>query len=143
MKILVAFESRGGRTKRAAEAIAEAARKEGHTVAIQALGQLRREDLMDQDLLFLGTWVEGYILFGVGPASAALRSIEAFPSLEAKPVAIFCTYAFHPRGTLGALRSSVESKGARVIGERAFHRRQPEQGADGFVRDVLGAVASS
>lgn len=85
--------------------------------------------------------MQGYILFGVGPARTARRLLEGLPPLGGRPAAVFCTYAFHPRGTLGVLRSALEAKGAKVVGQRAFHRRQPEQGADGFARDVLGAVA--
>jgi flavodoxin len=141
MRILVGYESRGGRTGRTAEAIAEAGRKEGHTVVVRPLAQVGSDELLDQELLFLGTWVEGYILFGVGPARTARRLIEALPPLGGKPAAVFCTYAIHPRGTLGMLRSALELKGAKVVGQRAFHRNRPEQGADVFTRDVLAVVS--
>jgi flavodoxin len=142
MRVLVAYESRGGRTRRAAEAIAAAARNEGHTVALKPLAQVGRDDVLESEMLFLGTWVQGYILFGVGPANAALRWLGDLPPLGGKPVAVFCTYAFNPRGTLALLRTSLETKSAKVVGERSFNHRQPELGADGFARGALAAVAS-
>jgi flavodoxin len=140
MKVLVTYESRGGRTLTAAEAIAEAIRAAGHTVAVKPLAEVARDDLLDQDLLFAGTWVEGFFLFGVGPARAALQLLKALPPLGGKSAAVFCTYAFNPRGTLGVLRALLEANGARVVGQKAFNRRHPGQGADVFVRGVLGAA---
>jgi hypothetical protein len=140
MKVLVTYESKGGRTLTAAEAIAEAVRAAGHTVTVRPLAEVGGDDLLDQDLLFAGSWVEGFVLFGVGPARAALQRLKALPPLGGKPTAVFCTYAFNPRGTLGVLRTLLEANGARVVGQKAFNRRQPGQGTDVFVRDVLAAA---
>jgi flavodoxin len=143
MKVLVTYESRGGTTRKAAEAVAKSAQTQGHTVAVKALAQVGRDDLAEQDLIFAGTWVEGFVLFGVGPARAARSLIQAFPPLNGKPVAVFCTFAFNPRGTLGTLKGLLEAKGAKVVGQMAFNRRKPEEGADGFVRDALSAATTT
>jgi flavodoxin len=139
MNILVAFESHGGRTRQAAEAIAAAVRRQGRQVAVRPVADLQPADVQAADVLFLGTWVQGAILFGVGPARAR-QWVPALPALAGKPVGVFCTYAFTPRGTLRMLGSMLEARGAAVMGGHAFHRRQPGEGAEQFAENVLGAA---
>lgn len=140
MNVLVTYESRGGRTKRAADAIAEAARATGATVVVSPVSDATSERVEEADVLFVGSWVEGFIVIGVGPAGPALHWIATLPALGGKPAAVFCTYAFNPRGTLAKLEAALAKKGAKVIGARAFHRKAPGAGADGFVKEVLRAA---
>lgn len=140
MQILILYQSRKGHTRQTAEAIAEIARKIGHTVAIKSVIEVRQADIEQAELLFIGTWVQGFILFGVKPAAADLW-VPALPSLTGKPVAIFCTYAFNPRRSLGRLSELLAARGAKVIGQRAFHRSRLEDGAEDFVRQMLSTVS--
>lgn len=140
MKVLVVYESRGGTTKRAAEAVAKAIGAAGHEAVLRPVAQAGPEDLEGADALFVGSWVEGYILFGVRPAHAARTWLGRLPTLAGTPAGAFCTYAFHPRGTLAELRRGLEARGANVVAEHAFHRRRPEAGADAFVQGFLERV---
>jgi flavodoxin len=133
----------GGRTRKVAEAIAEAARADGHHVAVKPLAQVGRDDVRDADVLFFGTWVQGFILFGAGPARAARKSIQSLPDLKGKPAAVFCTNLVHPRGTLATFRAALEAKKAKVTGERAFHRRRLSQGTAEFARSVMAAASGA
>lgn len=137
MKVLVAYESRGGRTRRAAEAVAEAARAQGHEVTVKPVSEARGQDVEAADFLFAGCWVEGFILFGVGPAKPMRRWIEGLPRLAGKRAAVFCTYAFNPRRTLAKLREDLEAKGAEVVEALAAPGRDPEAGTAEFVRAAL------
>jgi len=140
MRVLVAFESRGGTTRRTGEAIAEAARSQGHTVTVGPLVDVTPAEVGAFDVLFVGAWIEGFILFGVRPARAAIEWVRRLPPLEGKPVAVFCSYAFNPRGSLGVLTAALEDRGARVVDGHAFHRRDPEAGVEQF---VVGALAAA
>lgn len=82
MRVLVAYESRGGTTRRTGEAIAEAARSQGHTVTVGPLVDVPPADVGTFDALFVGAWIEGFILFGVRPARAAIEWVRRFPPLE-------------------------------------------------------------
>jgi len=62
MRVLVVYESRRGRTRRAAEAVAEAARRETHDVTVRSIAEASSAEVQETDLLFVGTWVEGFIL---------------------------------------------------------------------------------
>jgi flavodoxin len=139
VKVLVAYESRGGRTRRAATAIADACRAEGHDVALLPLAQVGRSEVDQCDVAALGAWVEGFIVFGVKPARAATRWLGQAPPLAGKPVGVFVTYAVSPRGSLGVLRRGVEARGGKVVAEHSSRRRDPEAGAAGFARRLLAA----
>jgi flavodoxin len=139
VNVLVAYESRGGRTKRAAQAIADTIQAAGHQTEIRPLSEAGSELVATADVLFVGSWVEGFLLFGVGPAKAAQQWVAALPSLSGKHAAVFCTYALHPRGTLSALGSGVKGKGASLAGEAAFRHGRPTDGAPEFARRVLAA----
>jgi flavodoxin len=138
MNVLVLYQSRNGHTREAADGIADAARRLNHNATIQAVSQVRAADIEAADVVFVGTWVQGYILFGVKPAGATLW-VPALPSLNGKPVGLFCTYLFNPRGSLKTLGAMLEARGATVRGQHAFHRARPHQGAEAFVQSVLQA----
>lgn len=139
MKVLVGYESRGGRTRRAATAIADACRADGHDVSLMPLAQVGRSEVDQCDVAALGSWVEGYIVFGVKPAQAATRWLDQAPPLGGRPVGVFVTYAVHPRGSLAALRRGVEAHGGTVVAEHASRRQHPEAGAADFAHRLLAA----
>ena len=129
MEVLVAYESRSGRTRRAAEAVASAVRERGSNATLKALAETTAQDIENHDALAIGTWVEGFIVVKVGPAKAALEAVGRLPAMGGKPAAVFCTYGVNPRGTLATLRRSLEAKGATVVAENASPRSHPERGA--------------
>lgn len=139
MKVLVGYESRGGRTRRAATAIADACRADGHEVTLLPLAQVGRSEVDQCDVAAFGSWVEGLIFFGVKPARGATRWLDQAPSLAGKAVGVFVTYAVNPRGSLGLLRRGVESRGGKVVAEHGSRRQHPEAGAADFARRLLSA----
>jgi menaquinone-dependent protoporphyrinogen IX oxidase len=139
MKVSVLYNSQKGHTAAAAEAMAQAARHLGHGVVVNAVNQARASEIDQADVIFIGTWVEGFILFGTKPAKATLW-VPALPSLESKQVAIFCTYLFHPRGSLNTLQTMLEGRGATVVAQAAFRRNRAVESAPDFVRHVLTTV---
>lgn len=139
MNVLVLHHSRSGHTATAAEAIAQAARDLSHDTNIKSVSTVSKTDISSADVVFVGTWVQGFILFGVKPAGAELW-VPALPSLAGKPVAVFCTYAFNPRGSLQSLGARLAARGARLVGQQAFHRSRPGRGAEAFVQSTLAAL---
>lgn len=139
MKVLVAYESRGGRTRRAATAIADACRAGGHDVTVLPLRDVGQSEVDQCDVAALGSWVEGFIVFGVKPARAATRWITQAPPLGGKRVGVFVTYLVNPMGSLGMLRHAVEARGGKVVAEHGSTSRNPEAGAADFARRLLAA----
>jgi flavodoxin len=134
--VLVLYQSRKGHTRGAAEAIAQVARDLTYEVVVKSVIEVRKADVDAADVLFVGTWVHGLILFGIRPAGADLW-VPALPSLEGKPIGVFCTYAFNPRYSLRTLGDMLAARGATILGQHAFHRSNPQDGAQAFVETVL------
>ena len=141
MRARVIFESRSGHTGTAADAVVAALQAKGVDASAARLSAAGATDLTGVDLLVFGTWVEGFVIAGVGPAKAARQWLERLPSMSGTRAAVFCTYGVSPRGTLATLRTALEAKGAVVVGEASFSRRKPTTGAEAFVDAVLGALA--
>ncbi|MHB8244226.1 MAG: flavodoxin family protein [Acidimicrobiales bacterium] len=143
MEVLVAYESRGGQTRRAAEAVASAVRDRGSNATLKALSETTAQDVEQADAIAVGSWVEGLILVKVGPAKAALEAVGRLPAMEGKPAAVFCTYAVNPRATLATLRRSLEAKGAKVVAENASRRSHPGQGASDLAERLCASPGAT
>lgn len=142
MKILVAYESHRGHTRQTAEAIGVAARRLGCEAIVKPVSEVQFLDIQRADALFVGTWVQGLILFGVRPAGAR-KWVPTLPPLAGKPIAVFCTFAVNPRGALRLLGDLLMERGATIMGEHAFRHSQPDEGAEQFVKGVLDAARVS
>jgi flavodoxin len=133
MRILVAYESRGGHTKATAEAIAGIASTGRGEVEVRSIRGLPQWEVLGHDLVFLGTWVDGFVVAGVRPARLMRLWVDDLPDLQGTNVALFCSYAVNPRGMLDGFQGMLASKGGKVLTTQAFPRRHPDQEARGFV----------
>lgn len=138
MNILILYQSRSGHTQAVADAIGIALNDQNHQATVKSVIEVTQADVDATDMLFVGTWIQGFILFGVKPAGADLW-VSALPSLEGKPVALFCTYAFNPHNSLDKLKRMLENKGATVIAQQAFQRDQSTNDAQSFAARTLEA----
>ncbi len=136
MNILVLYQSRTGHTREVAETIKDVAQNQSHNVTVKSVIEVHQMDVDRADLIFLGTWVHGLILFGVRPAEAELW-VPRLPSLEGKSVGIYCTYAFAPRHSLDTLAEMLIERGAIVVSQQAFHRNRTQDGVNQFVQRTL------
>lgn len=125
-RVLIAYESRSGNTKAVAGRLQEALNPISAEVTCLPLNRVGAAELAEADLLVLGTWVEGFVVARVGPAKATKAWLAQLPRMAGVEVALFCTYRVDPKGTLAAMRKPLEAKGARVVAEAAFGRRDVE-----------------
>jgi len=123
-RVLVCYESGGGRTARAAEAIAGGFSARGDQVRVLPITKVGPAELAAADVLVAGSWVEGFVVTGVRPAKAMRTWLAGLPRLGGRPVAVFCTFAVAPKGTLPAMRQALEAKGAVVVAQAAFGPRE-------------------
>ncbi|MHB8219248.1 MAG: FAD-dependent oxidoreductase [Acidimicrobiales bacterium] len=141
LRVLIAFESRGGTTASQAIALGTALSDHGastHTVPLSDVGP---SELTWADVLVIGTWVEGLVVAKVGPPRATTTWLNKLPTLGTMPVALFCTYAVSPGKALPTMRNAVEGHGGKVVVEAALSRwtaRRPG-GAPGL-KDLVGTV---
>ncbi|MGE5292637.1 MAG: FAD-dependent oxidoreductase [Micromonosporaceae bacterium] len=122
-RVIVAYESRGGRTARAARLVADRLRDTGAVVRAAPLSQVGIGELTETDLLIIGTWVEGFVVSGVGASRATREWLANLPRLAGLRTATFCTYGVSPKGTLAAMRQELEDRGSVVVAESAFGPR--------------------
>lgn len=140
MNIVVIHQSRTGNTRRAAELIGGAARAAGNSAVVQSVSNLDYKELARADLVFVGTWVDGLILFGHRPGD--LTRIHQIPPLWDKPVVAFMTHAVNPGDAAEKLAAVLVGRGARVLTSRSLHRRHLEEEIPAFVEGVLSLVGT-
>ncbi len=138
MKAVVIFESRTGNTQRAAEMIGGELQSAGYEVAVRPVHGLKLTEIAEADLLAVGTWVDGLVLFGHRPGGTA--KLMTLPSLHHKPVAAFATYKWYPGNCIDQIADLLAYKGADVIHQRAFNKAQLDVLVPEFVDDMLAAV---
>jgi hypothetical protein len=140
MRVLVAYDSRTGNTRKVAERIGLVAQGTTPNVSVEPVTSLLPDEALRADVLFLGAWVDGLIFVGVGPSRNAIAWARSLPPLDGRLAATFCTFAINPRRSLARLTNLLSSKGAIVLGEHASRRNAVLRGVEPFARDVMGQV---
>lgn len=138
VNIVVIHQSRTGNTRRAAELIGGAAEAAGATVAVRPVTNIDFKELAEADLVFVGTWVDGLILFGHRPGDAGM--VRSIPKLWNKRVVAFMTHAINPGDAADKLAALLEGHGANVIAARSLNRRRLDDEAPAFAAEVLAAA---
>jgi glutamate synthase (NADPH/NADH) small chain len=141
--VVVATESRAGTTRSLGDAVAAALGQAGLAVRHLPLADVGPDQLAWADALVVGTWVDGMVVAGVGPARATRRWLDQLPPVPGLPVALFCSYGVAPKETLTAMRRAVEARGAAVVAEVAFRRRGRPNELDAFARRLTDAYLPS
>jgi flavodoxin len=137
-RAVVIYESLTGNTARAARLIAEAVAGEGIDVAIYPITGIGLKELASADIVFVGTWVDGLVLFGHRPGRAG--RIRSMPVIDGKRVAAFMTYAIHAGKALDRFADVLSERGATVVARTLLRRDRIEAGVEAFVRDALATV---
>jgi hypothetical protein len=139
MRLVVIHESLTGNTRRAGELIGAHAAAAGHHVDVFATTAIGLKAVSEADMVVLGTWVDGFVLFGHRPGRAG--RLWKLPVLDRKPVALFMTYAIEDGKALQRFNKIAEAKGAEVIGGRTIRRDRIDAGAADFTASLLDAAA--
>jgi flavorubredoxin len=141
MRAVVIYESLTGNTARAARLVAEEVAAHGVDVAVYRITDIGLKDLAEADIVFVGTWVDGLVLFGHRPGRAG--RIRAIPVVDGKPVAAFMTYAVQAGKALDRFARVLEQRGATVIARALLRRDHLERGIADFVARSLATVPAS
>ena len=138
MNIVVIHQSRSGNTKKAAELIGGAITSSESKVTVRSAENLDFKELANADLIFVGTWVDGLILFGHRPGD--IGKLNLIPPLWGKNVVAFMTHAANPGKAVSKFTNFLESKGAKVIFSRSINKRKLESEISPFVKEVLAEL---
>jgi hypothetical protein len=137
MRVLLLYESRRGFTLTVARAIRDELRSRGVFATAAPLRDVDAGTLAAADALMVGTWVQGLVVVGVGPAEGALEGIARLPQLGGRRTVVFCTCDVAPRDTLHVLAARLAAKGANVVATATFKRKKSLGRVGAFVDAVL------
>ena len=138
MRAVVIYESLTGNTARAARFIADELASRGVEVAVYPVTDIGLKDLAEADVVFVGTWVDGLILFGHRPGRAG--RIRAMPVIDGKRVAAFMTYAVHAGKALDRFAWVLTERGATVVARGLLRRDHLDRGIAELVTEALATV---
>ena len=138
MNIVVIHQSRSGNTKKAAELIGAAIASSENKVTVRSTENLDFKELADADLIFVGTWVDGLILFGHRPGD--IGKLNLIPPLWGKNVVAFMTHAVNPGKAASKFSSFLEAKGAKVISSRSINKRELDSEIRPFVKEAMAEL---
>jgi flavodoxin len=141
MNVVVIHQSRTGNTRWAAELIGGAVASTGATVAVRPVTNIDYKELAEADLVFVGTWVDGLVLFGHRPGDVG--KVRQIPKLWDKRVAAFMTHAVNPGKAATKLSDVLEGHGATVVAARSLNRRRLEDEAPAFAAEVLASISAT
>lgn len=141
MKGIVIFESLTGNTAKAGFAIAEELTSSGIETVACSTKDVDLQALSDADIVVIGTWTDGMILFGQRPGGVG--TLAQLPIITGKKTAVYCTYAIKAGKTLEKLTGVVERRGGDVIGGATIRRDRIESSASAFVDRLVGALESA
>jgi hypothetical protein len=138
MRAVVIYESLTGNTARAARLIADEVAAHGVEVSIYPITDIGLKDLAEADIVYIGTWVDGLVLFGHRPGRAG--RIRSMPVIDGKRVAAFMTYAVHAGKALDRFARVLEERGAIVVDRALLRRDHLDRGVAELVASSLAAV---
>lgn len=141
MKVVVLHQSRTGNTKKAAELIGGAVQSSGASVSVRSVSNIDYKELADADLIFVGTWVDGLIMFGHRPGDSG--KIKKVPKLWDKKVVAFMTHALNPGNAAEKMASLLEEHGANVLASRSLNRHHLKLEAPAFANEALSLFNSA
>lgn len=140
MEAIVLYASLTGNTRRAAEMVAAEARAQGVDATCYPVDRPDMDALARADLVFVGTWVDGLVLFGHRPGQAG--KLRKMPVIDHKRAAVFVTYAVNPGDALTKLGHLAEDRGATVVARQAFHKKKLPEGVGDFVARSVARVSA-
>lgn len=129
MKLAIVYDSSTGRTRAAAEEMADLARAAGHECTVRSVQDADPAAASAADALCVGSWCRGLFFVFQHATKASMDFIDGLGSLNGKPAAVFCTYRTAAGGMLPKMAARLESRGAVVTG--SFKSRGPHA-AEGF-----------
>jgi flavodoxin len=129
MKLAIVYDSSTGRTRAAAEEMAEVARAAGHECTVRSVQDADPAAASAADALCVGSWCQGLFFLFQHATKATMDFIDELGSLNGKPAAVFCTYKTAVGGMLPGMAARLERRGAVVTG--SFKSRGPHA-AKGF-----------
>ena len=92
MKVSIIYNSKHGTTKAYAEEIEKFLTGKGVTSELSSIDDYNPESLRNADMVFLGAWTHGLMIFAQHPEKAWKDFVSDMPAITGKKLALFTTY---------------------------------------------------
>jgi flavodoxin len=92
MKTSIIYDSHSGTTKAYAEEIGSFLSGNGIECRISSIDDYDKDYLLASDLVMLGCWTNGLMIFAQHPDRAWLKFVKEMPVIRKKTLALFTTY---------------------------------------------------
>jgi len=125
MHIAIIYDSKTGKTAKAAEVMGNIFRDNGHQCQVQSVAIADPKEVSEADLICIGGWVKGLFIILQHPSTEAMAFIDRMGDLAGKQVMIFCTYLLAAGSTLPQMANALEVKGANVVGQFKYRGSTP------------------
>ncbi|MFX1284626.1 MAG: flavodoxin family protein [Promethearchaeota archaeon] len=137
MRILIVYYSQSGNTKKVVDLVKERLKALNHDVTVRNALTARPEQVLESDLVLIGTPVHGYILFGQRPTKEVSEFLEQLPQdLKEKPAIGFATYLFFPSRALNPIKRAIEARNGKIIGLIAQRRTKKSI----LMKEIVGCI---
>jgi flavodoxin len=127
MNIAIVYHSTRGTTAKAAEAMGKILREHSHQVSVESVMRADPAQVIQADLICIGTWVKGWFVIRQHPTFESMYFINQLGDLPGKKVIVFCTYKLAIGSTLRQMVDVLEEHGADVVGEFKYRSPVPDQ----------------
>ncbi|MGV3759775.1 MAG: flavodoxin family protein [Actinomycetota bacterium] len=141
MHAVVIYESLTGNTAKAGRAIAAQLTEAGLPTRAFPITGIDFQALQEAELVIVGSWVDGLILFGQRPGR--MGRITSMPALAGKKAVVYLTYAIDAGKSLQKLSDAVAARGAEVLGGTRIRRDKLDEGVADLVDRVLAITQSA
>ena len=111
MKTSIIYNSHSGTTKAYAEEIGNFLSGHGIECKISSIYNYDKEDLLSSDLVMLGCWTSGLMIFAQHPEKAWKNFVKDMPVIKKKTIALFTTYKI----ATGSMFRKMEN----ILGEKS------------------------
>ncbi len=128
MKVAIVYESETGRTKAAAQEMADLVRAAGHECTLVSVQEADPAVVSSAGAICIGCWTKGLFIVAQHPTDRTLIFIDKLGAVDGKPAAVFVTYKLAVGSTLRQLAERLERRGAKVTG--MYKSRGPHAPAD-------------
>lgn len=136
MNIAIVYDSSTGTTAKAAEAMGRAFEEKGHTCRVQSVFQADPSDVLEADLICVGSWVKGLFFIRQHPTEGTMRFIERLGDLSGKNAIVFCTYKSAIGSTLRQMAKALDGRGAKVVGQFKYRGPIPNSKFGSFAESL-------
>lgn len=136
MDIAIVYDSMTGTTAKAAEAMGKMMEKQGHQCRVHSLSQVDLAEVLEADLICVGSWVKGLFIIMQHPTEGSINFINLLGDLSGKNALVFCTYKLAAGSTLRQMAKALENKGAKVVGQFKYRGPEPDSKFASFVTSL-------